>query len=140
MARKLHLGARQPSGRLPLMRRRLPSTVISKCSLRMPANSTLPTTPFSVAYTSVLGTQLARADPSRVLPRERVTKCTDELTLHMAISAEKLYQSPRLRKRRLISFSPGPQAAPLCAREIRSCFGEPRKGRQSSHNECPVEN
>src|SRR5437660_8909429 len=88
MARKLHLGARQPSGRVPLMRRRLPSTVISRCSLRMPANSTLTTTPFSVAYTSVLGCQLARADPSRVPPRERVTKCTDELTLHMAISAE----------------------------------------------------
>src|SRR6266487_4637866 len=88
MARKLQLGARQPSGRLPLMRRRQPSTVISKCSLRMPANSTLTTTPLSVAYTSVLGTQLARADPSRVPPRERVTKCTDELTLHMAISAE----------------------------------------------------
>src|SRR6266581_321557 len=88
MARKLHLGARQPSGRVPLMRRRVPSTVISKCSLRIPANSTLTTTVLSVAYRSVLGTQLARADPSRVPPRERVTKCTDELTLHMAISAE----------------------------------------------------
>src|SRR2546426_4665513 len=126
MARKLHLEARQPSGRLPLMRRRLPSTVISKCSLRMPANSTLTTSPLSVAYTSVLGTQFAPAEPSRLPPRERVTKCTDELTLHMAISAEKLYQPSRFRKRRLISFSPAPQAAPLCARETRSCFGEPR--------------
>src|SRR5439155_15320291 len=140
MARKLQLGARQPSGRLPLMRRRLPSTVISKCSLRMPANSTLTTTPLSVAYTSVLGVQLARAEPSREPPRERVTKCTDELTLHMVISAERVYQPSRIRKRRFISFSRGPQAAAPCARETRSCFGEPRIGRQNSRSECPAEN
>jgi hypothetical protein len=45
---KLHFEARQPSGRLPLMRNRLPSTVISRCSLRIPANSTFITSPLSV--------------------------------------------------------------------------------------------
>src|SRR6266550_4104871 len=116
------------------MRRRVPSTVISKCSLRMPANSTLTTIPLSVAYTSVLGTQLARAEPSRVPPSER-TKCTDELTLHMAISAERVYQPSRIRKRRFISFSPIPQAVPPCAHERRSCFEGPRTGQQNSRSE-----
>src|SRR5207248_946353 len=92
MTMKLHLEARHPSGRLPLIRRRLPSTVISRCSLRMPASSTLITRPLSVAYTSVLGTQCALADPSLPPAAERVTKWTVELTLHMAISEKTLTQ------------------------------------------------
>ena len=76
--------ARQPSGRTPAIRMRLPSTMISRCSLRIPASSTFTTNPLSVSYTSVLGTQCARAEPSVTPEVERVTNWTDELILHMA--------------------------------------------------------
>src|SRR5260370_18906256 len=140
MTKKLHLGDRQPSGRSPLMRRRLPSTVISKWSLLIPASSTLITSPLSVAYTSVLGTQCARVEPSRPTDTERPTKCTDELTLHMAISATKVSQQSSLRKRRLISFSPVPPGDVPCAREKRSNFERPEYARRSSRSGCPCEN
>src|SRR5438552_19168746 len=87
MTRKLHFGARQPSGRLPAMRRRFPSTVISRFSLLMPDNSTFTTNPPSVAYTSVFGTQCPLAEPSRPPTADaRLTKFTDELILVTAMS------------------------------------------------------
>src|SRR6266404_5571091 len=131
MTKKLHLEERQPSGRSPLMRRRLPSTVISKWSLLMPASSTFTTSPLSVAYTSVLGTQCARLDPSRPTDTERLTKCTDELTLHMAISAKIVSHPSVLRKCRLISISPGPPGDALCASEKRSNLERPEDAHRS---------
>src|SRR5262245_28870235 len=91
---KLHLAARQPSRRLPLIRSLLSSTVISRFSLRMPESSTLMTSPESVAYTSVFGTQWAFATGSRPpLAVDRIAKCTDELTLLMAILSDGNYLS-----------------------------------------------
>src|SRR5258705_11573694 len=83
MTRNLHLVLRVPSGRWPLIIRRLPSTVSSRSSRRMPASSTLITRVPSVTYTSVLGIQcVSPADSSRP-PEQALRTYSDELTLHM---------------------------------------------------------
>src|ERR1041385_2854731 len=99
------------------MRKRLFSTVISRCSLRIPASSTFTTRPLSVTYTSVLGTQWARAAPSRAPPTERVTKCTVELTLHMAIQRNKFISTTPPPPGDHFLFHPPPDPSPFCRRD-----------------------
>ena len=68
-----------------------------------------------------------------MLPRERVTKCIEELALHMAISGQITVALAQWQAQ-FISFEPTPQAAPLCALEIRSSPGELKKARPNTHN------
>src|SRR6185436_6156048 len=76
---------------------RLPSTVNSRSSRRMPANSTLMTSVPSVTYTSVLGIQWVSPANSR-RPASCLRRYSDELTLHMADCFRRVPHDHRLCK------------------------------------------
>src|SRR5574341_2458112 len=103
MTRNLHLVPRLPSGLCPLIMRRLPSTVNSRSSRRMPANSTLILSVPSLTKTSVLGIQCVSPAGSRRPPAVLRTY-SDELTLHMLGCVRTVSHAHKLCKLLLTRF------------------------------------